>query len=179
VLRLLGTDKLVESYLLGLSGGQMTVLIVGLGAIALSALALDAFEIIFVVVPILAPAILMRAPDAVWVGVLILLVVQTSFLLPPFGAALILARSTLATGARLADTIAALAPFLAAQIIVLALVLAMPRLTHLLDPPVAPAAVSTPMSAEDVDKTFREMMRPQGAPALPGLPALPAPPPIK
>jgi tripartite ATP-independent transporter DctM subunit len=173
VLRLLGTDKLVETFITGLPGGPVAVLAVCLVAIALSALALDAFEIIFVVVPILAPPLLMRAPDAVWVGVLILLVLQTSFLLPPFGAALILARTRLATGATLAASIAALVPFLAAQMCVLGLVLAAPKLTHLLDPPAPPAAAQ--LSPADVEKRFREMMRPPGS----ALPSFPNPPPIK
>ncbi len=177
VLRLLGTDKLVEAFIAGLPGGPLVGLIVGLGLIALSALALDAFEIIFVVVPILAPPLLMRAPDAVWVGVLILLVLQTSFLLPPFGAALILARTRLATGATLSASVAALAPFLAAQLCVLGLVLAVPKLTHLFEPPPPPAAET--LSPADVEKRFREMMRPQGAQQLPGLPAFPVLPPVK
>jgi TRAP-type mannitol/chloroaromatic compound transport system permease large subunit len=173
VLRLLGTDKLVEAFITGLPGGPIAVLAVCLAAIALSALALDAFEIIFVVVPILAPPLLMRAPDAVWVGVLILLVLQTSFLLPPFGAALILARTRLATGATLAASIAALAPFLAAQMCVLGLVLAVPKLTHMLDPP--PPPVAKQMTPADLEKRVREMMRPPDM----VLPPFPAPPPIK
>ncbi len=171
VLRLLGTDKLVEAAITGLPGGPATVIAVGLAAIALSALALDAFEIIFVVVPVLAPPLLMRAPDAVWVGVLILLVLQTSFLLPPFGAALVLARANLRTGATLGATIAALAPFLAAQVLVLALVLANPALTHLLDKPVA--SVAPQLSAEETEKRFLEMMKPQGS----GLPPMQVTPP--
>jgi tripartite ATP-independent transporter DctM subunit len=171
VLRLLGTDKLVEAFVTGLPGGEASVIAVGLVAIAVSAVALDAFEIIFVVVPVLAPPLLMRAPDAVWVGVLILLVLQTSFLLPPFGAALLLARANLRTGASLPATIKALAPYLAVQLLVLLSVLAMPRLTHLLDPPAA-ASGAKPLSAEETEKRFREMMRPQG-PDLPPFPNLP------
>lgn len=187
VLRLLGTDKLVEAFIAGLPGGPLTVLLVGLFLIALSALALDAFEIIFVVVPILAPPLLMRAPDAVWVGVLILLVLQTSFLLPPFGAALILARTRLQTGATLGEAVAALAPFLAAQMCVLGLVLAVPKLTHLLDPPPPPAAET--LSPAALEQRLRDMMRPPGTqpgtqpgsglPPLLGLPPLPGLPPIK
>ena len=172
VLRLLGTDKLVEAFITGLPGGPVAVLAVCLLLIALSALALDAFEIIFVIVPILAPPLLMRAPDAVWVGVLLLLVLQTSFLLPPFGAALILARTRLATGAPLGAAIAALAPFLTAQMLVLGLVLTLPKLVHLLDPAPAKSQAPEQLSPAEVEQRVREMMRQQG-PALLPLPGLP------
>jgi TRAP-type mannitol/chloroaromatic compound transport system permease large subunit len=172
VLRLLGTDKLVEGFITGLPGGPGVALAVALVALMLAALALDAFEIIFVVVPILAPPLLMRAPDAVWVGVLILLVLQSSFLLPPFGAALMLARANLQTGAKLSATVTALTPFLVAQMVVLGLVLAVPQLTHLLDPPPAAGAATQPLSAADTEKRLREMLR-QHTPGLPSVPNLP------
>ena len=179
VLRLLGTDKLVEAFVTGLPGGPAAVLAVALAAIALSAFALDAFEIIFVVVPILAPPVLMRVPDALWVGVSILLVLQASFLLPPFGAALILARANLRSGAKLAATVRALLPYLAVQIVVLTLVLAAPNLVHLLDPPPG-ATASPPLSAEAAEQRLRDMMGGQSLPSVGGLPGLPGTlPPMK
>jgi TRAP-type mannitol/chloroaromatic compound transport system permease large subunit len=90
------------------------------------ALVLDAFEMIFVVVPLVAPALLARAPDAPWIAVLVLLILQASFVIPPFGYAVMMARSrsseTVGTGA-LAK---ALLPFVAAQLAVLVFVLAFP-----------------------------------------------------
>lgn len=173
VLRLLGSDKLVESFIAGLPGGSVTVLATALAVIAVSAIALDAFEIIFVVVPILAPPVLMRVPDAVWVGVTILMALQASFLLPPFGAALMLARSSLKTGAKLSATIGAMAPFLATQMLVLLLLLSMPSLVHLLDK--ATPATETPAEAgtEAAERRLRDMMGGQAIPGLPGLPGLP------
>ena len=167
MLRLLGTDKLVETAITSLPGGTSAVVAVALGCLTLSAIALDAFEIIFVVVPILAPPLLMRAPDAVWVGVLILLVLQTSFLLPPFGAALLLARANLQTGSNLGETVHALRPYLAAQVAVLALVLAVPRIVHVLAPPIAAAEGPAKLSPADAEKRFRDMMKPQALPPLP------------
>ena len=169
VLRLLGTDKLVESVITGLPGGSGTVVAVALAILAISALALDAFEIIFVVVPILAPPVLMRVPDATWFGVLVLLVLQSSFLLPPFGAALMLARASLRTGAALSATIAALAPFLLVQVVVLATALAVPRLTHLLEPATPAASASSTPSAAEVEQRLRQMMG-GGAGGLPPVP---------
>ena len=61
-------------------------------ALAACALVLDAFEMIFVVVPLVMPALLARVPDATWVAVLTLLILQASFLVPPFGYAVLMAR---------------------------------------------------------------------------------------
>lgn len=174
VLRLLGTDKLIDGWVAALPGSETFAAVAILGAIALAALALDAFEIIFVAVPILVPPLLMRAPDAVWIGVLVLLVLQMSFLLPPFGYALILARATLAEPTRLADVMRALLPFLAAQIAVLALVLAMPSVVHLLDPPKPPAIAAPTLSKEEIEARSRNIaVPPPPAFGLPGLPGLP------
>jgi tripartite ATP-independent transporter DctM subunit len=171
ILRLLGTDRLINNWVAALPGGSTFAVIVILGAIALTALALDAFEIIFVAVPILVPPLLMRTPDAVWVGVLVLLVLQMSFLLPPFGYALILARATLKEATRLVDVMKALAPFLAAQIAVLLLVIAIPAIVHLADPP-KPEATSAPaLSKDEIEQRSRAVVMPP--PPVFGLPGLP------
>ena len=174
VLRLLGTDKLINDWVTTLPGGQTVAVVAILAAIALAAFALDAFEIIFVAVPILIPPLLMRAPDAVWIGVLVLLVLQMSFLLPPFGYALILARSTLKERTSLADVMRALAPFLLAQIAVLLTVVAVPALVHVFDPPKPPLAPT--LSKEEIEQRSRTMTMPP--PPVFGLPGLPpfAPP---
>jgi tripartite ATP-independent transporter DctM subunit len=176
VLRLLGTDKLVETFIMQIPGGPGLVLCLALASLAIAALALDAFEIIFVVVPILAPPVLMRVPDAVWVGVAMLLVLQTSFLLPPFGAALMLARASLKTGAKLAATVKSLVPYLVLQMLVLALVLAAPRLVHVLDPMSVGSGTSVILSPEAAEKRLREMMGGQSLPGLSTFPSLPPPP---
>ena len=95
VLRLLGTDKLIEGWIAAMPGGQIAVCAAILGAIFVAAFVLDAFEIIFVAVPILIPPLLIRVPDAVWVSTLVLLTLQASFLLPPVGYALMMTRGIL------------------------------------------------------------------------------------
>ena len=172
VLRLLGTDKLVAGWVDAIPGGQGTVIAIILIAIGISAFALDAFEIIFVVVPILAPPLLMRVPDAVWAGALILMVLQTSFLLPPFGYALILARGALKTGAAPGAVLRALAPLLTGQIAVLALVVAFPSLVHMLDPKgsASRSIDSSAASKDAADKRVREFTLPPipfGNPSMP------------
>jgi TRAP-type mannitol/chloroaromatic compound transport system permease large subunit len=161
VLRLLGTDHLVGDWVIGLPGNEVTVVVIVLGIIGLSAFVLDAFEIIFVVVPIVVPPLLIRVADARWVAVLVLLTLQSSFLLPPFGYALMMVRGTLKESVPLGALVRALAPFLLAQWAVLALVLAVPQLVHLSEKPEdRTRAPPTTLSPQDVDKRFREMIPP-------------------
>jgi TRAP-type mannitol/chloroaromatic compound transport system permease large subunit len=161
VLRLLGTDHLVGDWVIGLPGNEVTVVVIVLGIIGLSAFVLDAFEIIFVVVPIVVPPLLIRVADARWVAVLLLLTLQSSFLLPPFGYALMMVRGTLKESVPLGALVRALAPFLLAQWAVLALVLAAPQLVHLGEKPEdRTRAPPTTLSPQDVDKRFREMIPP-------------------
>jgi tripartite ATP-independent transporter DctM subunit len=88
VLRLIGTDRLVGDLVNAIPGSDVVAVIVVLAVIGLCAFVLDAFEIIFVIVPIVIPPLLVRVADARWVAVLLLLTLQSSFLLPPFGYAL-------------------------------------------------------------------------------------------
>lgn len=130
VLRMLGTDRLVTAAITTVPGGPLGAAAAGLAIVALSAFVLDAFEIIFVIVPIVAPAMLMRIDDAAWVAMLILLTLQASFLVPPIGYALMLSRGLMRDAPDLRFTLARLAPFLALQAAVIALVLAVPVLAR-------------------------------------------------
>jgi len=167
VLRLLGTDKLIEAWITSLPGGPRVAVAVVLAAIAISGLVLDAFEIVFVVVPILVPPLLMRVPDAAWVAVLVLLTLQASFLFPPVGYALMMTRSTLGGGVRLAGVVRALAPFLAIQLLVLGLVLAFPALVHPGRAGAAGTSGAAPLSREEVDLKFRQLRPPSAPDGLP------------
>jgi len=130
VLRLLGTADLAGQIVSSIPGGDVAAVTVVLGLIALSAFVLDAFEIIFVIVPIVIPPLLIRVADARWVAVLVLLTLQSSFLLPPFGYALMMVRGVLREPVSFRAFLRALVPFLAAQWLLLLLVLLFPQLTH-------------------------------------------------
>src|SRR6202035_3526431 len=120
---------------------------------------LDAFEIIFVVVPVIVPPLLVRVADARWVAVLVLLTLQMSFLLPPFGYALMMVRGTLKETVPLGALVRALAPFLGAQWLVLAIVLAAPQLVHLGEKPGdRMRGPTTPLSPQDVEQRLRQMI---------------------
>jgi tripartite ATP-independent transporter DctM subunit len=160
ILRLLGTADLVGRLVSSIPGGDFAAVTVVLGAIGISAFVLDAFEIIFVVVPIVIPPLLIRVADAHWVSVLVLLTLQSSFLLPPFGYALMMVRGALKEPVSFCQFARALAPFLAAQWLLLLVVLFFPQLTHMGqssdDSSRAPAAT---LSNEELNKRFDEMIK--------------------
>jgi len=161
VLRLLGTDRLVNSAIAAIPGNDVVVVAVVLATIGLCAFVLDAFEIIFVIVPIVIPALLIRVADARWVAVLVLLTLQTSFLLPPFGYALMMVRGALKQPVAFRAFVRALIPFLLAQWLLLLVVLFVPALVHVgenaNDRSRLPAA---PLSDEEIGKRMREMLPP-------------------
>ena len=168
VLRLLGTDRLVGDWLIALPGGEKLVVAIVLALIGLSAFVLDAFEIIFVIVPIVIPPLLVRVADARWVAALVLLTLQTSFLLPPFGYALMMVRGVLKGAVAMGALTRALLPFLVAQWTVLGIVLIAPQLTHLGEKAGdATRAPERPLSKEELNRRIEEL--------LPPPPDLPAP----
>jgi TRAP-type mannitol/chloroaromatic compound transport system permease large subunit len=160
ILRLLGTADLVGKLVSSIPGGDITAVSVVLGVIGISAFVLDAFEIIFVIVPIVIPPLLIRIADARWVSVLVLLTLQSSFLLPPFGYALMMVRGVLKEPVSFRPFARALAPFLVAQWLLLLLVLSFPQLTHMGqssdDGSRVPAA---PLSNEEFNKRLQEMIK--------------------
>ena len=160
VLRLLGTADLVGKMVSSIPGGDITAVAVVLGVIGISAFVLDAFEIIFVIVPIVIPPLLIRIADARWVSVLVLLTLQSSFLLPPFGYALMMVRGVLKETVAFRSFVRALAPFLAAQWLLLLLVLFFPQLTHVGqssdDGSRLPVA---PLSDAEFNKRLNEMIK--------------------
>ncbi len=93
VFRGLGGDDMVQRAIADLPGGTAGVVMAVMLAIFLLGFVMDAFEIIFVVVPIVAPALLrMPAIDPVWLAVMIALNLQTSYMHPPLGATLFFLR---------------------------------------------------------------------------------------
>jgi len=88
VFKLLGGDILIIGFFETLPGGTTMAILVVMIAIFLLGFILDFIEITFVVVPIVAPALLLLGVDPIWLGIMIALNLQTSFLTPPFGFAL-------------------------------------------------------------------------------------------
>ena len=88
VFRGFGGEELVEQFFAGLPGGIVAATLLVMLVIFLLGFILDFIEITFVVVPIVAPVLLAMGLDPVWLGVMIAINLQTSFLTPPFGFAL-------------------------------------------------------------------------------------------
>jgi TRAP-type mannitol/chloroaromatic compound transport system permease large subunit len=165
VLRLLETDRLVSNLVAAIPGGDVPAAAVVLAVIGLCAFVLDAFEIIFVIVPVLIPPLLIRVADARWVAVLVLLTLQSSFLLPPFGYALMMVRGAARDPAPFRPFVRALVPFLAAQWLLLLTVLLVPALVHLADKDVSVRqAPEQALSPAEINKRLNEMLPPPAAP---------------
>jgi TRAP-type mannitol/chloroaromatic compound transport system permease large subunit len=114
--------------LTNLPGGAFGAMVTVMLLMFLLGFVLDFIEITFVVVPIVGPILLTMGIDPVWLGVMIAINLQTSFLTPPFGFALFylrgVASDTVATGAIYRGVI----PFVAIQILALAIVAVWPAL---------------------------------------------------
>ena len=94
VFRGLGGDVLVERTLTDLPGGVAGATLAVMAALFLLGFVMDAFEIIFVVVPIVAPVLLkMPGIDPVWLGIMMAVNLQTSYMHPPLGPTLFYLRS--------------------------------------------------------------------------------------
>ncbi len=88
VFRGLGGDDVVHELLTGIPGGAIGAMIAVMLVMFLLGFVLDFIEIIYVVVPIVGPALLAMGLDPLWLGIMIAMNLQTSFLTPPFGFAL-------------------------------------------------------------------------------------------
>ena len=130
VVRAFGTDQVIGGLIQQIPGGAMGAVLAVMLLLWLCAFALDAFEIIFVIIPLVMPPLLTRVEDPVWVSVLTLLALQSSFLLPPLGYAVMMARTLSPVRVDLHALVKVLLPFLLVQLVVLGLTIFFPRLAH-------------------------------------------------
>jgi tripartite ATP-independent transporter DctM subunit len=128
VFRGYGGDDGVRSILEALPGGVVGAVIVVMLVMFLLGFVLDFIEITFVVVPIVGPVLLAMGLDPVWLGVMIALNLQTSFLTPPFGFALFYLRGVAPPSVTTANIYRGAMPFVAIQIFALLVIAAFPDL---------------------------------------------------
>ena len=128
VFRGFGGDELVREFLSELPGGVIGAVILVMLVMFLLGFFLDFIEITFVVVPIVAPILLSMGLDPIWLGVMIALNLQTSFLTPPFGFALFYLRGVAPESVSTAQIYKGVMPFIAIQIAMLALLALWPSL---------------------------------------------------
>ena len=116
------------SFLTDLPGGAMGALIVVMAVMFVLGFILDTFEIIFIIIPITAPVLLNLDVDPVWLGVLVGVNLQTSFMTPPFGFSLFYLRGVAPGSVSTGTIYRGIVPFVALQIIALAILLTFPEL---------------------------------------------------
>jgi tripartite ATP-independent transporter DctM subunit len=158
VLRILGTDQLVADWIAAIPGSALSATLIVLFAIGLSALVLDAFEIIFVIIPIVIPPLLMRVADARWVAVLVLLALQASFINPLIGYAVMMTRTVLKQPIPFAALLRSLLPYLLAQAALLIAVLLAPQLTHVGESAADLSRKPPAISNEELERRFEQML---------------------
>ncbi len=121
VFRGFGGDELIEEFFAGLGGGPHMALLIVMLVMFLLGFILDFIEITFVVVPIVAPILLAMGFDPIWLGVMIAVNLQTSFLTPPFGFALFYLRGVADESVATSAIYRGVIPFVIIQLGLLAL----------------------------------------------------------
>jgi TRAP-type mannitol/chloroaromatic compound transport system permease large subunit len=120
VFRGLGGDGLVERALTNLPGGAGGAVLAVMVAVFLLGFVMDAFEIIFVVVPIVAPVLLqMPGVDPVWLGIMLAVNLQTSYMHPPLGPTLFYLRGVAPAEVTTRDIYIGIIPFVLIQLAML------------------------------------------------------------
>ncbi|KAF0112290.1 MAG: C4 dicarboxylate transporter permease [Rhodospirillaceae bacterium] len=127
----MGGDRLVGDFLTTLPGGTAAAVAFVMALMFVLGFILDTFEIIFIVLPVTAPVLLsMSDMSAVWLGVLVGVNLQTSFLTPPFGFALFYLRGVAPPVMRTEHIYRGVIPFIALQLIGIMIVALYPPLVE-------------------------------------------------
>jgi tripartite ATP-independent transporter DctM subunit len=128
VFRAYGGDELVQSLFVDMPGGRLGALLVVMLVIFLLGFILDFIEITFVVVPIVGPILLAMGFDPIWLGIMIAVNLQTSFLTPPFGFALFYLRGVAPKAISTGTIYRGVAPFIFIQLLLLLLMARWPSI---------------------------------------------------
>ncbi|NQZ32055.1 MAG: TRAP transporter large permease subunit [Oceanospirillaceae bacterium] len=139
VLRELGGDELIESFLTGLPFGPYGIIFFILGMVFLLGFFLDWIEITLIILPLLAPVItalgldingygVVDNPELVWFVMLVAMTLQTSFLTPPVGFALFYLKGVCPPEVKLMEIYKGVIPFIILQILALLILVFWPQL---------------------------------------------------
>ncbi len=128
VFRMFQGDVLVEDFLHNMPGGMVSAMLFVMAVIFLLGFVLDFIEIMFLVLPIVAPIMLMFDISPIWFGIMIAVNLQTSFLTPPFGFSLFYLRSVAPPEVTTGQIYRGIIPFVLLQICGLALLWFFPAL---------------------------------------------------
>ncbi len=130
VFRGFGGEELVHHFFSQLPGGVFTAVFLVMAAMFVLGFVLDFIEIIFVVVPIVAPVLLAMGVDPLWLGVMIAVNLQTSFLTPPFGFALFYLRGVAPASIPTSAIYKGAIPFVSLQLLLLCILALWPELVN-------------------------------------------------
>ena len=128
VFRGYGGDELVQGVFADMPGGAWGAMVIVMVTIFLLGFVLDFIEITYVVVPIVGPILLSMGIDPIWLGVMIAVNLQTSFLTPPFGFSLFYLRGVTPPEVQTVDIYRGVVPFIVAQLCMLLLLVVAPQL---------------------------------------------------
>lgn len=128
VFRGYGGDDAVRAALSSLPGGVVTAMLVVMLVMFLLGFVLDFIEITFVVVPIVGPVLLAMGLDPIWLGIMIAINLQTSFLTPPFGFALFYLRGVAPPSVSTGDIYRGVMPYIGIQLFALVILALFPEL---------------------------------------------------
>ena len=129
VFRGLEGDIFINNALSGLPGDVYTKLALVMFAIFLLGFILDFIEITYVVIPVVAPILLSMGIDPIWLGILIAINLQTSFLTPPFGFAIFYLKSVIPKNIDTVEIYKGVIPFIVIQIITITIIIIIPEIT--------------------------------------------------
>jgi len=121
-----GGDDVIAEFLRNLPGGAFSALLLVMVLMFFLGFFLDFIEIIYVVVPIVGPILIALGYDPLWLGIMIAINLQTSFLTPPFGFALFYLRGVAPASFKTSDLYAGVLPFIAIQVFALAILWTFP-----------------------------------------------------
>lgn len=121
-------DEMIESLLKSMPGGVWGALAITMLVMFVLGFFLDFIEIVFIVVPLVAPPLIVLGVDPIWLAILMALNLQTSFLTPPFGFALFYLRGVAPEGVETLEIWHGAVPFIGLQLLVTALVALFPAL---------------------------------------------------
>jgi tripartite ATP-independent transporter DctM subunit len=128
VFRGFGGEEIVEQFFANLPGGVLTATVLVMLVIFLLGFILDFIEITFVVVPIVGPVLLAMGLDPIWLGVMIAINLQTSFLTPPFGFALFYLRGVAPASVETAAMYRGVIPFIFMQLVLMIMLAIWPQI---------------------------------------------------
>ena len=121
-------DEMISNFLTNIPGGEYGALIIVMLTIFILGFFLDYIEIIFVIIPLVGPGLIANGADPLWLGILISLNLQTSFLTPPFGFSLFFLRGVAPENVKTSNIYAGVIPFIFIQILAIILVFAFPQI---------------------------------------------------